>query len=95
MVPASRLSTGNVTSRPDADLLRLLSTTRARAARTGASVTDPIPADITFDSWERHGDPATASGGRPSGTWQHLKHRFVPAGSSITYVITGTGSEVL
>jgi uncharacterized repeat protein (TIGR01451 family) len=59
---------------------------------TGASVTDPIPADFTSDSYT-----ATPSGGAtgytPSGTGSISDTVSLPAGSSITYVITGTVSS--
>ncbi|HEX4145524.1 MAG TPA: hypothetical protein VHY91_18605 [Pirellulales bacterium] len=60
---------------------------------TGASVTDPIPADITFDSWTA--TPAGgASGYSPTGTGSISDTVSLPAGSSITYVITGTVSAL-
>jgi uncharacterized repeat protein (TIGR01451 family) len=55
---------------------------------TGASVTDPIPADISSDSWTAT-QTGGASGYSPTGTGSISDTVSLPAGSSITYVITG------
>ena len=58
---------------------------------TGASITDPIPADLTGGTWTAT-NTGGASGYSPTGTGNISNTVTLPAGSSITYVITGTVS---
>ena len=61
------------------------------AGVTGTSVTDPIPADLISDTWTATGTGG-ASGYSPTGTGSIANTVTLPAGSSITYVVTGTVS---
>jgi uncharacterized repeat protein (TIGR01451 family) len=59
---------------------------------TGATITDPIPSDLTGDTWTAaNTGSATATGFATSGTGNINQTGVnLPAGSAITYVVTGT-----
>ncbi len=83
-------STGNVI--PGQTLTYTVVVSNTGDGSAGAAVTDPIPADLTSESYT-----ATPTGGAtgytPSGTGNIGDIVSLPAGSSITYVITGTVSS--
>jgi uncharacterized repeat protein (TIGR01451 family) len=87
-------STGNVTPGQSLTYTVVVRNT-GPGNETGATITDPIPADITGDTWTAASTgSATATGFATSGTGNINQTGVnLPAGSAITYTITGTVSS--
>ena len=59
---------------------------------TGATITDPIPADLAGDTWTASSTGSAAASGFATSGSGNINQSGVnlPAGSAITYVVTGT-----